>query len=72
MLKAILFLVLAMTYAALAAHFEQNIMQVLGTSKAAGFFYVYGIFLTPLVTLLAFSMTAYQSWAARKKEREAR
>lgn len=66
MLKAILFVFLAIAYAALVSQFEQNIMHVLGTSKVAGYIYVFGIFLLPMLTFLTFSMKAYQSWVVQK------
>lgn len=46
-------------------------MQLLGTSKAAGFIYVYVIFLIPMVALMALAVESLQTWVARKKEKEA-
>jgi hypothetical protein len=66
MLKAIFFVILAIAYASLVDYFEPRIMEILGTSKVASYVYVYGIFLTPMITLLAFSVKAYQSSVARK------
>ena len=72
MVKAISFVFLAIAYAALVSQFEQNIMYVLGSSKVAGYAYVFGIFLLPMLMFLAFSMKAYQSWVAQKKNNDAR
>lgn len=71
MLKAIALGFLSMVWATLANHFELGIMQLLGTSKAAGFIYVYIIFLAPMIVLMALAVTAYRTWAARKKGEEA-
>lgn len=71
MLKAIMLGVLSMAWAALVDHFEPRVMQLLGTSKAAGFIYVYIIFLIPMVALMALAVDSLQTWAARKKEKEA-
>ena len=71
MLKAITLGFLSMAWAALADHFEPRIMQLLGTSKAAGFIYVYVIFLIPMIALMALAVKSYQTWAAQKKEKKA-
>jgi hypothetical protein len=68
MLKAITLGFLSMAWAALADYFEPSIMQLLGTSKAAGFIYVYVIFLIPMIALMALAVKSYQAWATRKKK----
>lgn len=71
MLRALTLGFLSMAWAALADHFEPKIMHLLGTSSAAGFIYVYIIFLLPMIGLMALAVKSYRTWAARKKREEA-